>query len=156
LESFYNLVQLENTHSRWTIALAKFNKHWKNRTPGVQHNVGTNQENRTIMNIENINNYGNLQIADQIINNSEKLGRHDRKLINLIHENIPNEEEKKKLIDNLETIRSENTSEEQKKKSGGLIGKFLESVTSESGKQIAKEIFENGDKILEYIQHIPI
>jgi len=156
LKSFYNLVQLENTNPRWTIALAKFNKHWKNRILGIdKKNIITNEGKTINMKIENINNYGNLQIADLIINNSNELSQNDRKLVQLIHENISNEEEKKELIENLETIRSENSTKEEKKKSGGLIGKFLESVSSESGKQIAKEIFENGDKIWEYIQNIP-
>lgn len=102
-------------------------------------------ENISNMKIENQNIFGgNQQFADTIINSSPNLNDTDRAFVQLIHDNTSSEEERKELIESLETVKSDDPSENEKKKSSTLLRKFLESGVSEAGKNIAKTILESG------------
>ena len=93
---------------------------------------------------------GNQQFADLIINSKESnLNETDSKFIKLIYENTESEEERKKLIKNLEIVKSPEKSDEEKSKSNKFLGKFLESSVGEAGKQIVKELIENGADYLQ-------
>jgi hypothetical protein len=117
----------------------------------VEQNVSRIKNNR-IMKIENQNIFGgNQQFADIIINNSQVLDESDSRFLQLIHENTSSPEEKKALIESLENVKSDDYPEEEKKKSGGLLRKFIDSVATEGGKQIVKEIAENGAEYWQYI-----
>ncbi len=67
----------------------------------------------------------------------------------MIYENTESEEERKKLIKNLEIVKSPEKSDEEKSKSNKFLGKFLESSVGEAGKQIVKELIENGADYLQ-------
>ncbi len=111
-----------------------------------------NQHNSNEMKIENQNIYGgNQQFADLIINNSQVLDETDSRFLQLIHENTSSPEEKKALVESLENVKSHDKPNEEKKKSGGLLRKFMDSIVTEGGKQIVKEIAENGAEYLQYI-----
>jgi len=101
------------------------------------------------MKIENQNIYGgNQQYADIIINGSNHLSDTDRRLIELIYENTEDEEERKALLASLETVRSRDAKEEDKKKAKSLWKQFRDSMVTESGKQIVKELIEGGTGLL--------
>ena len=51
----------------------------------------------------------------------------------------------------LETVKSVDTSVEEKKQSGGLLKKFFESFATEGGKQVIKELVENGVDYAQYL-----
>jgi hypothetical protein len=103
------------------------------------------------MKIENQNIYGGRQqFADTIINNSPTLDETDARFLKLIHDNTHSDEERQQLVQSLENVKAEDTDEAEKKKSGGLLKKFLESGVSETSKQIVKEIFESGADYLQY------
>lgn len=104
------------------------------------------------MKIENQNIYGgNQQFADLIINKSQILDDTDSNFLRLINENTNSIEDKKALIKSLEDVKSLDTAVEDKKKSGGILKKFFDSVASEGGKQLVKEVIENGGEYLQYI-----
>lgn len=104
------------------------------------------------MEIKNLNIYGgNQQFAETIINNSKVLDDTDSRFLQLINENTSNPEEKKALIKSLENVKSPSTLTEEKKKSGGILRKFVDSIATEGGKQIIKEIAENGAEYLQYV-----
>lgn len=75
----------------------------------------------------------------------------DDRIIELIKEFSKNNKEEKKLLSNLETLKSEKSSEKEKKKSGGMIRKFLETCNTEVAKQVIKTISENGEGWIQYI-----
>lgn len=105
------------------------------------------------MKINNQNIFGgNQQFADLIINQSSILDETDTRFIKLINENTDSIEEKKALITNLEKIKSDEISKEEKNISGGILKKFLDSIVSESGKQLIKEIVEHGGEIVQYLR----
>lgn len=104
------------------------------------------------MKIENLNIHGgNQQFADMIINSSEKFDDTDKGLLQLIHDNVESKESRKELLESLETVKSPEKPEEEKKKSGSILKKFFDSVATEGGKQVIKELAENG---VEYAQYI--
>lgn len=104
------------------------------------------------MKIENQNIYGgNQQFADLIINKSQILDDTDSDFLRLINENTNSIEDKKALIKNLEGVKSSDTSVADKKKSGGILKKFFDSVASEGGKKLVQEVIENGGEYLQYI-----
>jgi riboflavin biosynthesis pyrimidine reductase len=104
------------------------------------------------MKIENLNIYGgSQQFADMIINNSNVLDNTDVHFLRLIHENTNSFEERKVLVDSLETLKSEEANNEAKKKSGGVLKKFINSIATEGGKQLVKELVENGANYWQYI-----
>lgn len=97
------------------------------------------------MKIKNQNIYGgNQQYADIIINGSDHLSETDRQLIELIYKHTESEADRKALLANLETIRSTDAKEEDKKKAKSLWKQFRDSMVTESGKQIVKELIEGG------------
>lgn len=101
--------------------------------------------------VKNLNSYGSLQMADVIINKSGVLEVKDRSLVQLIQANASSVEEVKNLVKYLEAIKSDSSSEENKEEAGGFIKKFLDQVTSEGSKQIAKSLLANG---IEYAQYL--
>ncbi len=104
------------------------------------------------MEIKNQNIYGgNQQFADLIINNSRILDESDSKFLQLIHENTSSPEERKALIESLEDVKSPEANTEEKKKSGGVLRKFMDSIATEGGKQLVKELVENGAEYWQYI-----
>ena len=104
------------------------------------------------MKIENLNIHGgNQQFADMIINSSEKFDDTDKELIQLIHDNVESKEGRKELLESLETVKSPEKPEEEKKKSGSILRKFFDSVATEGGKQVVKELAENGAEYAQYI-----
>lgn len=104
------------------------------------------------MKIDNLNIHGgNQQFADIIINSSPQLDETDRGLVQLIHDNVDTEEERKKLLRNLTTTKMSDAPEAEKKKAGSALRKFIDSLATESGKQIVKELAENGVEYLQYI-----
>jgi regulator of replication initiation timing len=104
------------------------------------------------MKIENQNIYGGQQqFADTIINNSTTLDETDARFLKLIHDNTSSDTERQQLVRSLENLKAEDTDEAEKKKSGGLLKKFLESGVSETSKQMVKEIFESGAEYVNYI-----
>lgn len=105
------------------------------------------------MKIENQNIYGGYQqFADLIINSNEnKIDELDRKFVQLIHDNTASIEERKELIESLSNIKNEDTPENEIKKSGNILRKFLDAIPGEVGKQIVKELFEKG---AEYYHHL--
>jgi hypothetical protein len=106
----------------------------------------------TAMKIENQNIYGgHQQFADTIINGSAALDETDARFLKLIHANTSSDAERVALVRSLENLKADDTSETEKKKSGGLLKKFLESGVSETSKQMVKEIFESGAEYLSYI-----
>lgn len=109
-------------------------------------------KNKSIMKIENQNIYGgNQQFADFILNASRILDETDSKFLQLINENTTSYEEKQELIKCLENVKSQEETTEQKKKSGGILKKFIESIVTEGGKQVVKELIENGAEYWQYI-----
>ncbi|WP_299252074.1 hypothetical protein [uncultured Lacinutrix sp.] len=93
---------------------------------------------------------GNQQFADYIINNKEnKLNELDRKFIKLIYDNTDSKEEREELLESLSTIKDDSSSEAKKKESKSTLGRFLEVIPGEAGKQIVKELIQNGAEYLE-------
>ena len=104
------------------------------------------------MKIENLNIHGgNQQFADTIINSSNNLDETDKDLIQLIHNNVTTPEARKLLLESLDTIKSSDATEAVKKKSGSSLKKFFDSVATEGGKQVVKELIENGPEFMQYI-----
>ncbi|MFZ2897506.1 MAG: hypothetical protein WA004_02720 [Saprospiraceae bacterium] len=104
------------------------------------------------MKISNLNIHGgNQQFADTIINASSQFNETDRSLLKLIHDNTNSEEERKELIKSLEVVKSEELPSDEKKKSGSILRKFFDSIATEGGKQVVKELIENGGDYLRYI-----
>lgn len=147
-----NLISKETAYlKQLTYKLAEKDTIVQNQVIGSQSHFISNQKTNN-MKIENQNIYGgNQQFADLIINSNNNLDEVDRSFIELIHENVPTPEERQKLINELSNIKDSGSSEEEKRKSGGVLKKFLDSVVSESGKQIIKEVFEKGGEYLDYI-----
>lgn len=75
----------------------------------------------------------------------------EKELLKLIRDNTETEKEREELITRLTTIQSLEVTAEEKKKSGGILRKFLDSIASESGKKIVQELTENGADFIEYI-----
>ena len=94
---------------------------------------------------------GSQQFADTIINNSSHLSATEKSFLELIHNNTNSEEERAELIKSLETVKDSESDILQKKKSGSFLKKFLESTTNEAGKQIIKELIEQGVNYIEYL-----
>lgn len=94
---------------------------------------------------------GSQQFADTIINNSSQLSATEKSLLELIHSNTNSEEERAVLIKSLETVKDSESDIQEKKKSGSFLKKFLESTTNEAGKQIIKELIEQGVNYIEYL-----
>ncbi len=94
---------------------------------------------------------GNQQFADSIINESKILNEVDRKFLQLIHENAPSLEERNDLVESLENIKSIDSSKIDKEKSGGVLRKFMDSIATEGGKQLVRDIAENGADYLHFI-----
>jgi hypothetical protein len=104
------------------------------------------------MNINNSNfNAENQQFADRIININSFLGESDRPILELINDEASSEEKKKELITHLEVLKSEDSTKTEKKNAGNKLNKFFESITTETGKMLVKEIFENGADWIGYI-----
>lgn len=104
------------------------------------------------MKINNQNIYGgNQQFADLIINKSQLLDETDSRFLQLIYENTSSPEERKALVENLENVKSFEIPIEEKKKSGGILRKFVDSIATESGKLLVKELVENGAEYWQYI-----
>lgn len=105
-----------------------------------------------LMKIENLNIHGgNQQFADKIINSSSHFDETDKKLIQLIHDNVTTPEERNELLKSLEDVKSPEKSEEEKKKSGSILRKFFDSIATESGKQVVQDLVENGAEYVQYI-----
>ena len=104
--------------------------------------------------INPIFNGGSQQFADTIINNSQNLKDSDTKLLQLIYENTDSEEERNELINSLETLKSDESEEDEKFKSGRYLRKFLDTGISETSKYLTKSILESTGKWIEYIKDI--
>jgi hypothetical protein len=48
-------------------------------------------------------------------------------------------------------LKSEDSTKTEKKNAGNKLNKFFESITTETGKMLVKEIFENGADWIGYI-----
>lgn len=97
-------------------------------------------------------NGGDQQFADKIINKKENnLNELDRKFVQLIYDNTDSEEEREELLESLSSIKDETSSETKKKESKSILSKFIEVIPGEAGKQIVKELVENG---AEYFQSL--
>jgi hypothetical protein len=94
---------------------------------------------------------GSQQFADTIVNNSNQLLTTEKSFLELIHKNTNSEEDRAELIKSLEIVKDSETDLQEKKKSGSLLKKFLESTTNEAGKQIIKELIEQGVNYIEYL-----
>lgn len=94
---------------------------------------------------------GSQQFADTIINNSSQLSATEKSFLELIHSNTNSDEERAELIKSLETVKDSESELPEKKKSGSFLKKFLESTTNEAGKQIIKELIEQGANYIEYL-----
>lgn len=106
----------------------------------------------TFKNPTQINNFGGIQIINSKIENSTiQISEINDKIIGLIEKFADNSTQKTALLSNLETLKSETASEEEKKKSGGMIKEFLKSCSGETAKQIIKTIAENGEGWVQYI-----
>ena len=107
-------------------------------------------KNVTTMKIGTQNFYGgNQQFADTIINNAtNKLDESERNLINLISDNSSSEEEKTQLLESLSDLKDEGKSPEEKQKAKSMLDSFLNSGVNEAGKQIVRELIENGSDYL--------
>lgn len=104
------------------------------------------------MKINNQNIYGgNQQFADTIINSSDKFDETDKNLIKLIHENVPSNEGRMEMLKSLETVKSTDQTDKERKESGSIIKKFIDSIATEGGKQIVKELAENGSEYAKFI-----
>lgn len=106
-----------------------------------------------------INEQNNFSNQSQFIGSTFNQGNFsisniDEKIIDLIKESSISEIERKELINSVSIIKDESKSEREKKKSGGLIKKFLETTVSESAKELMKFIIENSDTWLKYISNI--
>ena len=77
----------------------------------------------------------------------------DEKIIDLIKNSSISANEQDELIKSVEIIKDDSKSEKVKKKAGALIGKFLETTTTESAKQIMKFVIENGESWLKHISN---
>ncbi|EDP96287.1 hypothetical protein U8527_09255 [Kordia algicida OT-1] len=75
----------------------------------------------------------------------------DDKIVDLIKTLSKNTKQEKKLLSNLETLKSETASEKEKKKSGSMIRKFLETCNTEVAKEVIQTISENGEGWIQYI-----
>jgi len=155
INNFYSLVQKENPQPRSAITLAKFNKKWKQKIAdrdNIQNEVKQESigiqviNNQNNMKIDNLNiSGGNQQFADVINNNnSTEFNEVDTKIISLINEYAPTSESKENLYASLTSIKNIEESELEKKKSGNRLKTFLDTITTEGGKQLVKEIFEKG------------
>ncbi|NJX16885.1 hypothetical protein [Tamlana crocina] len=102
------------------------------------------------MKINNQNIYGgNQQFADLIINSKDnKIDELDRKFLKLVYENTSSPEEREELIKSLSDIKENGTNKESIQKSRNILSNFLKVIPGEAGKQIVKELIENGSEYL--------
>jgi hypothetical protein len=102
------------------------------------------------MKITNQNIYGgNQQFADLIINsNDNKIDELDRKFLKLIYDNTNSIEEREELIHSLSDIKENGSENESTQKSKNILSNFLKVIPGEAGKQIVKELIENGSEYL--------
>ena len=54
-------------------------------------------------------------------------------------------------MQSLETVKTPEKPEEEKKKSGSVLRKFFDSVITEGGKQVVKDLAENGAEYAQFI-----
>ncbi|MBC8754620.1 hypothetical protein H2O64_08035 [Kordia sp. YSTF-M3] len=108
-------------------------------------------ENSTVIK-EQRNTTDKTQFIGNLINNSNiHISEIDDRIVDLIKEFSKNNKEEKKLLSNLETLQSDKSSEKEKKKSGSLIRKFLETCNTEVAKEIIQTIAEKGEGWVQYI-----
>jgi len=72
-------------------------------------------------------------------------------IIDLIKTYAENNKQQTQLLSNLKTLQSETASEKKKKKSGGMIRKFLETCNTEVAKKVIQTISKNGEGWVQYI-----
>lgn len=102
------------------------------------------------------NNYSNQSqfIGSTFNQGNFNISNIDEKIFDLIKDSTISENEQEELIKAVEIIKDVSNSEKDKKKSGSLIRKFLESAASESAKEVMQFIMENGESWLKYISHL--
>lgn len=101
------------------------------------------------MKIENLNIHGGHQnFADIIIQSVENIDDADREIVELIHKEVPDKEERLELIKSLSDVKDPDKSESEKKGGAKALKSFFDSLISESGKQIAQEFIERGGEQL--------
>lgn len=88
-------------------------------------------------------NGGNNQFAETIYN-GQNVTSNDQKLIDIINSEISNESDKKQLIDDLLSMKSnEGETNEPNDSSKKRVGKFLDAGISEAGKVMVRDILES-------------
>ncbi|QHI35908.1 hypothetical protein IMCC3317_12560 [Kordia antarctica] len=108
-------------------------------------------ENSTIIN-EQSNTTDKTQFIGNSFNKSEiNISEIDDRIVDLIKTFSKNSKKEKKLLAELATLKSETSSEKEKKKSGSLLRKFLETCNSETAKEIIQTIAEKGEGWVQYI-----
>ncbi|MCG8332222.1 MAG: hypothetical protein MI974_31340 [Chitinophagales bacterium] len=93
---------------------------------------------------------GNQQFADTIINNYQNLSEVDRKLIEVIHDNTADENDRKILLQSLDTLKSD-VADIEKEESKSRLRSFIDTGISEASKQIVKQVIDSGASYLEGI-----
>lgn len=106
--------------------------------------------------IDKQNNYSDQsQFIGSTFSNSEiKISNVDEKIINLIKNSTLEKKKQNELIDSIQTLKDDSISEKQKKKSGNLLRKFLETTVSESAKEVIRFAAENTETWLRHISNI--
>jgi len=103
------------------------------------------------MKIKNQNIYGgNNQFAKTIINNAKNLDDVDKKLIELIKIEVPDEKQRSELLNDLIKIKDSSSSENETKAKKNLK-EFFKSISSQTGKEIAKQLVEEGSSLINSI-----
>jgi len=113
----------------------------------------TNNNNESIHNKQDFYSNGS-QFIGNTINESINISNVDEKLLALISNFSKNEKEKSILFDSFDKIKDDSTTNEEKKKSGSYIKKFLESASSETAKELINYITENASGWMKYIDFI--
>ena len=102
-----------------------------------------------------INNTAKAQfIGNKIENSKINISEIDDKIVKLIKDLSKNNKQEKKLLAQIETLKSETSTDKEKEKSGSLLRKFLETCNSETAKEIIKTIAEKGEGWVQYITGI--
>lgn len=103
------------------------------------------------MKIKNQNIYGgNNQFAKTIINNASSLNEVDKKLIELIKIEIPDEKKRSELLNDLLKVKDSSSAENETQAKKNLK-EFFKSVSSQSGKELAKQLIEEGSSLINSI-----
>ncbi len=111
----------------------------------------TNQD--SVSNNQNYYSNGS-QFIGNTINDAINISNVDERLLTLISDFSRNEKEKNQLYESFNKVKDNTTNEKEKKKSGSYIKKFLESVSSETAKELISYITENASGWMKYIDFI--